>query len=123
MARPTGTTRYFGIVSDATGITNGIIANSLTFNHNVETAEARGLSGQLIDIAAYSEREQVDIQGLYTGEQGIVPGQIISLGDKDYLVESNNITESNTNFKESSVTARRGDKETVLWPLSSFVSA
>ena len=76
---------YSGVTSDVSGLSQGIIANSLTFNDTVETAEARNEKGEIIDIAAYSKGTTVDIQGVYTGE-GVKAGQTITIGDDDYLV-------------------------------------
>lgn len=104
--------RIFGVTSDVAGLAEGIIANSLTFNDTVETAEARNEKGEIIDIAAYSFGTTVDIQGVYTGE-GVKAGQTITIGDDDYLVTTVSKTESNTAFQESSVSARRADKATL----------
>ena len=104
--------RIFGVTSNVSGLAEGIIANSLTFNDTVETAEARNEKGEIIDIAAYSFGTTVDIQGVYTGE-GVKAGQTITIGEDDYLVTSRTKTESNTAFQESSVSARRADKATL----------
>ena len=103
---------YFGVTSDVSGLSQGIIANSLTFNDTVETAEARNEKGEIIDIAAYSKGTTVDIQGVYTGE-GVKAGKTITIGEDSYLVTTVSRTESNTAFQEGSVSARRADNATL----------
>lgn len=109
-------TRKFGITSDVGGLSDGIIANSLSFNNSVETSEARNVSGEIIDIAAYSKSTEVSIDGLFIGE-GVGAGTKITIGGKDYLVTNSTKTESNTEFQTASVTARTADNAE-LWPLS-----
>ena len=112
--------RIFGVTSDVSGLSQGIIANSLTFNDTVETAEARNEKGEIIDIAAYSKGTTVDIQGVYTGE-GVKAGKTITIGENSYLVTSVSRTESNTAFQEGSVSARRADNAT-LHPITDAAS-
>lgn len=100
--------RSFGITSDASGLSQGLIANSMTFNKDTESAEARNEKGEIIDIAAYSTSETVDVQGVYVGS-GIEPGSKVTIGDKEYLVTNSSKTESNTAFQEGSISARRAD--------------
>ena len=59
--------RKFGITSNVGGLSEGIIANSLSFSKDAESAEARNEKGEIIDIAAYSTAETVDVQGVYVG--------------------------------------------------------
>lgn len=109
-------TRKFGVTSNLEGLADGIIANSISFNNSVETAEARNVSGEIIDIAAYSKSTEVSIDGLFVGD-GVGVGTTISIGDKSYLVTNSTKTESNTEFQTASVTARTADNAE-LWPLS-----
>lgn len=104
--------RIFGVTSDVSGLSQGIIANSLNFNDSVETAEARNEKGEIIDIAAFSKGTTVDIQGVYTGT-GVKAGQTITIGSDDFLVTSVSRTEANTAFQEASVSARRADSATL----------
>lgn len=101
-------TRYFGVTSDVTGLAAGLIANSVSFSKNVETAEARNEKGEIIDIAAYSKSEQVTVDGVFVGT-GIEPGTVVSIGGKNYLVSSSSKNETNTGFQEGSITARAAD--------------
>lgn len=115
MSRPN---RYFGIVEDLSGnIGQGLIANSYSENNNVSVAEARDEKGKLLDLAAYSESHQITVDGLYVGE-GVKAGNKIAIGGKDYLIESSNKNEANTDFVRASVSLRCGDEDTVIWPLS-----
>lgn len=112
--------RIFGVTSNVSGLSEGIIANSLTFNDTVETAEARNEKGEIIDIAAYSKGTTVDIQGVYTGT-GVQAGKTITIGEDSFLVTSVSKTESNTAFQEASVSARRADQAT-LHPITDSTS-
>ena len=104
--------RSFGITSTLSGLSDGLIANSISFNKNVETAEARNVSGEIIDIAAYSKSEEITIDGLYVGS-GVEPGTTVTIGGKDYLVTGSTKTESNTDFQQGSITARTADNATL----------
>ena len=108
--------RKFGVTSDVSGLAQGLIANSLTFNKDAESAEARNEKGEIIDIAAFSTAETVDVQGVYVGS-GVEPGTIITIGEKQYLVTSSSKTENNTAFQEGSISCRTADKAT-LHPIS-----
>ena len=112
--------RKFGITSVSGTLGDGIIANNITFDQSVQTAEARNERGAILDIAAYSKSEQASIDGLYIGN-GVEPGSVVSVGNKDFLVTSSNKTESNTDFQQASIQARTAD-EAVLWPLSAVIS-
>ena len=102
------------------GLSDGLIANSLSFTKSVETAEARNEKGEIIDIAAYSLGEEVSIDGLYVGA-GVEPGTTVSIGGKDYLVTQSTKNESNSDFQQGSITARTADNAT-LHPLSGIQS-
>jgi hypothetical protein len=108
--------RKFGVTSNVEGLAAGLIANSLSFSKNVETAEARNEKGEIIDIAAYSKSEEVSVDGVFVGE-GIEPGTVVTIGSKQYLVSSSTKNESNTAFQEGSITARAADNAT-LHPIS-----
>lgn len=114
--------RIFGIVSDLSGsIGQGLIANNYTKTYSVNTAESLDEFGKKLDIKGVSQSIDVSIDGLYVGE-GIAAGQKIIIGDEDFLVTQNQITESNTDFKRSQISAIGGDEDTVIWPLSAVVS-
>lgn len=106
------TARKFGVTSDVSGLATGIIANSLSFSKNVETAQARNEKGEIIDIAAYSKSEQVSVDGVFVGD-GIQPGTVVTIGSKQYLVSSSTKNETNTGFQEGSITARAADNATL----------
>ena len=98
-------TRKFGVYSDVSGLSTGIIVNSIQHNFNGDTAEARDEKGRLIDLAAYGENEEITIDGLTTGS-GVSNGSVIWIGNKGYLVTSTSQTENNTAFATQNVTAR-----------------
>ncbi len=113
--------RIFGVTSNLSGLGDGIIANSITFNNTVDTAEARDEKGMLLDLAPYSQSEELTIDGLFTST-GVEVGSKITIGDKDYLVSNSTKTESNTAFQTAQVTARGGDADTVIHELSGIQS-
>lgn len=100
--------RKFGVTSDVAGLSQGLIANSLSFSKDAESAEARNEKGEIIDIAAYSTSETVEVQGVYVGD-GIEPGTKVTIGEKEYLVTSASKNESNTAFQEGSISCRTAD--------------
>lgn len=109
--------RLFGITTTLSGLGDGIIANSLTFNDTVETARAQDEKGMTLDIAAFTMAKEVTIDGLFTSA-GAEVGTKITLGDRDYLISTINKTESNTDFQRASITAQGADVDTVIHPLS-----
>lgn len=104
--------RFFGITSSVSGLSQGLIANSLSFNESVESAEARNEKGEIIDIAAFSKQKTVDVNGVYVGS-GVEPGTIVSIGGEDYLVTNSTKNENNTTFQEGSISCRNADKATL----------
>lgn len=119
MAKPSGTTRDFGIISISGLAVGGLIVNNLSETINTEQAMARGPKGQVIDEVAFSKQEEINVDGLYTGGT-IDPGSIVDIGEKQYLVTNATRTEANTDFVQGSFTATRADNA-ILWPISSFL--
>ncbi len=119
------TTRKFGIVTDVSGITAGIMINSLDFNETVETAQARDELGRIVDIAAYSNAKTVSIQGLMDTAKGSVAtaGSIITLDGKQWLIDSVAKRESNTGFVELTISARTADNAQIYVPSGSSSSS
>lgn len=110
--------RFFGVTTDLSGtIGDGIIANSVTHNNSVEVAEARDELGKLINLAPYDENKEISIDGLFVGD-GVSVGSVVTINGLDYLVSTSNKTEANTAFQTASVTARAGNEDTVVSPLS-----
>lgn len=100
-----GSTRLFGIQQDVSGLSTGIIVNSISTTKNTETAEARNQKGKIIDIAVVNAGEEITIDGLAT-TSGISIGSTITIGSKKYLVTGASENETNTAFKTQNVTAR-----------------
>lgn len=120
MANNSRPTRYFGVTTDLSGsIGTGIIANSISRNNNVEVAEARDEKGGLLDLAPYSQGEELSIDGLFVGA-GVDVGTVATIGGKDFLISNVTKNESNTAFQTASVTARGGDTFTDIHPLSAI---
>ncbi len=100
--------RQFGIITTTTGIT-GIVVNSLTTNNTAEIAEARNEKGQVTDLKAYSKGETISITGLLDGDVTVEAGAKLTLGEKDYIIETVDRNETNIGFVEVSLSARTAD--------------
>lgn len=108
--------RQFGIITSTQGLQAGIVVNSLTFNETSESAEARNAQGQITDIAGYSRATTLSIQGLLDTTESVSlvkAGNKITIGNKDYLIQSVDKTESNTDFVQVSISARTADAATI----------
>ena len=83
-------------------MTAGICVNSLDTNETVETAEARNEKGAITDLAGYSQRREITVTGVLDTAKGtlVTAGSKLTLGGKDYLVNSVQRRESNTSFVE-----------------------
>ncbi len=100
----------FGIITPATGIPEQITINSLTRSKSAEIAEARNEKGQVTDLKAYSKGESISITGVLKADgTAVEPGSKITIDSKDYIIESAEQTESNTEFVQYSITARTAD--------------
>ena len=120
MSRPN---RIFGITTDLSGnIGTGLIANSLSWSESVDTAEARDEKGTLLDIAGYSKKGSVSIDGLYVGT-GVEVGSVVTIGGKDMLVSQSDHKEDNTAFQQGTIQCQYGDENTVIHSLSSIQGA
>lgn len=95
-------TRSFGIVTSLSGLSAGICVNSLDTNETVETAEARNEMGAITDLAGYSQRREITVTGVLDSDKGslVTAGSKLTLGGKDYLVNSVQRRESNQSFVE-----------------------
>lgn len=105
------TTRKFGIITDVSGITGGIMINSLDFSDSVETAEVKNEKGQTVDIAAFSKSSTVSISGLMDTAKGdlATAGSKITLDNKEWLIDSVSRKESNSGWVEVSISAKTAD--------------
>lgn len=98
----TSSTRSFGIITSVSGLSAGITVNSLDTNETVETAEARNERGAITDLCGYSQRREITVTGVLDSAKGtlVEAGAVLTLGGKDYLVNSVQKRESNTAFVE-----------------------
>ena len=118
------TTRSFGIITSLTGLTAGICVNSLDTNESVETAEARNELGSITDLAGYSQRREITVTGVLDSAKGtlVTAGAKLTLGGKDYLVNSVQRRESNQAFCEITVGCVGAD-EAEIYVVSSSSSS
>ena len=104
-------TRSFGIITSLSGLTAGICVNSLDTNETVETAEARNEKGAITDLAGYSQRREITVTGVLDSAKGtlVTAGSKLTLGGKDYLVNSVQRRESNQSFVEVTLSCTGAD--------------
>lgn len=121
------TTRKWGIITDVSNITGGILINSLSFDDSTQTATATDTLGRVCDIAAYSRSQSVTIQGLMDTAKGSLAtaGSKLTLDGKDWIIESVSRQQSNQDFVRLTVTAKTSDNAiiTIISEQSSSSSA
>lgn len=111
----TTTTRKFGIISDISGLTAGVVVNSMDFSESVEVAEARNETGEIIDLVGFSNNKTVSISGIMEGEVSSLAkaGNVIQIDSKDWLITDVSRNETNTGFVQVTISARTADKAIV----------
>lgn len=104
--------RQFGIITTTEGVT-GIVVQSLSTSNTAEIAEARNEKGQVTDLKAYSKSQTISVTGLLNGEITVEAGAKLTLGEKDYIIETVDRNETNTGYVEVSLSARTADAATI----------
>lgn len=101
----------FGIITSIDQLQAGITVNSLDTDETVQTAEARNETGAITDITAFSNRKNVSIQGVMTGNTAdlATAGSIITLGGVDWLITNVTRAESNTDYVQVTISATTAD--------------
>jgi hypothetical protein len=101
--------RQFGIITTVSGVTS-VVVQSLTRTNSAEVAEARDENGYVTDLKAYSLGETLSIRGLLdASSMSITAGSKLTLNGTDYIVESAEVSETNTGFAEVNLTVRTAD--------------
>ena len=104
----------FGIITGNTGSTNMII-QSVSCRSSADIAEVRDESGKVIHFHPYSKNKTFDIRGLLNADTfSTEAGQTLSIGDKQYIIESTSQYETNTGWVEVSLTAKTADEATII---------
>ena len=109
------TTRSFGIITSTAGLQAGICVNSIDATESAEIAEARDEKGKVTDLAAFSKGTSVTISGVLDSAKGelVTGGAKITVGGKDYIVESVQKNEVNNTFVNVTVQAKTADTATI----------
>lgn len=109
------TTRKFGIISDISGLTAGVVVNSMDFSETVEVAEARDENGAIIDLVGFSNNKTVSISGVMQGEVATLAkaGNSITLDGKTWLITDVSRNETNTGFVQVTISARTADNAVI----------
>jgi hypothetical protein len=108
--------RKFGIITSVEGLTAGVVVESLSYSESAETAEARNETGAVTDLASYSRSTTLSISGLLDESEGVTlakAGNKLTLDGKEYLIESVDKNESNTDFVRVSLSCRTADNVTI----------
>ena len=103
--------RQWGIITNYEGLQGGIVVTSLSFNESATIAEATDSQGRVSDLAAYSRRTTLNLSGVLDTEKGdlAVAGSKLTLGGKDYIIDSVSKEESATDFIRVSISAQTAD--------------
>ena len=104
--------RKFGVITSMTGVESGFVCTGLTRSGGADIAEARNGEGKVTDLIAYSRNKSISISGLLDVQEGKpLPqaGDVLTLEGEEYLIESCDQTESNTDYVQVSISARRAD--------------
>ena len=105
------TTRKFGIISNISGMQGGIMVNSIDTQQQVETAEARNETGEIVDMVGFSKAKTVSLSGVMDTAKGSLAtaGSTITIDSKTLLIQSVQKTENNTDFVQVSISAKGAD--------------
>lgn len=105
------TTRQFGIITSLDGLSGGIMVNSLDFNETSEIAQARNESGAIVDLVGFSKRTTVSVTGVMDTAKGTLAtaGSVITLGGKEYIIDTVSKRETNTGFVQLTISAQTAD--------------
>lgn len=95
----------FGLGSWSCG---GMVLNKLTVNQSAQVAEARDETGKVTARKAYSTSVDVSADGPLEGSAPDV-GTVAIIGDYSVLVESVNVTGSNSDYQQVSISGKTID--------------
>lgn len=109
-------TRHFGVLTDTSGIASGIIVTSMSQQKVTDQAEARNGKGQVTDIATYSKRYNISLNGLWCGDS-IDAGTIVAVGGQNILITDVTKSESNNDFQQGAINGVYADSAE-LWDLA-----
>ena len=99
----------FGIITTDVGDKN-IIIQSCNKRSGADIAEARNEKGKVIGFFPYSVNETYDIRGLLNADTTqSKAGQKLTIGGKDFIIETTDQSETNTGWVEVSFTAKTAD--------------
>lgn len=117
------TTRRFGIITNTSGITGGILVNGFDTTDAVDVAQARDQQGRVCDIAAYSKNQTATVSGVLDTAKGdlATAGSILTIDGKEWLIQSVQKTQSNQQFVQVSLSIRTADNA-IITPVYSSSS-
>lgn len=108
--------RQHGILTTVSGLSGAMVINNLTTSESVEISEARNEAGYVTDRKAYSKKTTVKGDGLLdtttVPPSAVSAGATLSVNSKTYLIESVDVTETNTDYAKVSFTASHADNAT-----------
>ena len=104
--------RHFGIVSVRGGTAPfvSIIIQGFDQTSNVDKAIAKNEDGKTINVKAYSKATSITCQGLLNADEpDVEAGAVVVVKGMTCLVDSSQITESNTDFVHYNLTLSSED--------------
>ena len=110
------TTRSWGIITNTSGLQAGICVNSIDATESSEIAEARNEKGQVTDLAAFSKGTSVTVVGVLDSAKGTLAtaGSKLTLGGKNYIIESVQKNEVNNAFVNVTIQAKTADSAEII---------
>ena len=94
-----GTASYKGAVS-------GLIITSIKTGDNAQAAEAMDEDGTIIQIDMYGKKKTLQIEGTVSGGSlGLAAGGTLTINGTNYMIESVEVTQTNTGHQTASITA------------------
>lgn len=110
-------TEAFGVYTSISGLSAAMTLTGLTWSESVEIAESRKEDGKVAKRKAYSKTTTVKGDGTVKTDDmppdAITAGGKLTIDDKEYLVESCDVTQTNTDFAKASFTATHKDNESI----------
>lgn len=107
-------THQFGIVSNASGAT-GMVIQSITAEDTAELAEARGESGEVLELHKFSIGYRYTVTGILQSgaSESLGAGSTLTIDGHNLIVETYSKGQTNNGFVQVTLTCRGADNATI----------
>lgn len=107
-------THQFGIVSNASGAT-GMVIQSITAEDTAELAEARGESGEVLELHKFSVGYRYTVTGILQAgaETTLGAGSTLTIDGHKMIVETYSKAQTNNGFVQATMTCRGADSAVI----------